>query len=586
MHKFNMQSGQARGTYPAVRSNNAKWNAVEVARLRKKARKEAAERNGGGARGNIMGAAAFAAEEEAKDEELRKQLRRLKPGAHSGPLSSVATDATNERMLSTGLDGVLAVWDFRSHRLLHAVHLGSPVAQAILQRESGLLAAACDDFVVRLYDANINDAGTAVSAVRTGKRKKTPPPPRRVRTFAGHTGRVTDMAMTPDGRWLLTASTDGTVRVWDVPTAACVDWFRFDETVTSLDLSPSGEFLATTHVDNNGIFLWANRAHFGNVVLGDGGVEGKPRKMSLPVPQVQVRRSDKDEVLRGGGASAQLEDAEAAPTSSSSSKKSTLKLPSDKPLAPGLTTLSGLSRAKWANLPDIEIIKARNKPTEPAKAPEKAPFFLGQLSGLDAKTGRPSLFEQSVVAEEAIAGGGTLENEAEGVAGEDGKGAATRLLRMGGRGAEMSLVGLLNLSSSSSMDQSLVSSGESRIGSGSGDLPEHWSKVMEYLKGLSASGVDVQLSSLCMGTEDVEGKASLSEMMRCLTAALGSNADFDVIQAYTNRFVTLHADTIIADEQLVEVAKELRDAQRKAWGKVQTLLQHTNCLLKLFTRAN
>ena len=41
-----------------------------------------------------------------------------------------------------------------------------------------------------------------------------------------------------------------------------------------------------------------------------------------------------------------------------------------------------------------------------------------------------------------------------------------------------------------------------------------------------------------------------------------------------------------ADAQLVEVAKELRDAQRKAWGKMQTLLQHTNCLLKLFTRAN
>lgn len=172
VHKFNMQSGQARGTYPAVRSNNAKWNAVEVARLRKKARKEAAEKGGRGARG----AAAFGTEDGAEDEVLRKQLSLLKPGAHSGPLSSVATDATNERMLSTGLDGVLAVWDFRSHRLLHAVHLGSPIAQAILQRESGLLAAACDDFVVRLYDANISDAGSAVSTVRTGKRKKNAAP--------------------------------------------------------------------------------------------------------------------------------------------------------------------------------------------------------------------------------------------------------------------------------------------------------------------------------------------------------------------------------------------------------------------------
>ena len=129
VHKFNMQSGQARGTYPSVRSNSAKWNAVEVARQRKKARKAAKNPKSLGG-----GKAIFSALEDGEDEVLRKQLRLLNPGAHSGPLSSVATDATNERMRSTGLDGVLAVGF--AHCLLHAVHLGSPVAQAILQRES------------------------------------------------------------------------------------------------------------------------------------------------------------------------------------------------------------------------------------------------------------------------------------------------------------------------------------------------------------------------------------------------------------------------------------------------------------------
>ena len=187
--------------------------------------------------------------------------------------------------------------------------------------------------------------------------------------------------------------------MWDVPTAACVDWFRFDETVTSLDLSPSGEFLATTHVDNNGIFLWANRAHFGNVILGDGSSMDKPRKMSLPVPQIQVRRNSKDSLHGVGGMTPneRRTPEEEEESLSMSSKSSALELPSDKPLAPGLTTLSGLSRANWANLPDIEIIKARNKPTEPAKAPEKAPFFLGQLSGLDAKMDAPVCLSRALL---------------------------------------------------------------------------------------------------------------------------------------------------------------------------------------------
>ena len=152
---------------------------------------------------------------------------------------------------------------------------------------------------------------------------------------------------------------------------------------------------------------------------------------------------------------------------------------------------------------------------------------------------------------------------------------------MGARGAEMSLVGLLNLSPAETL-----ALGDGDSDQNWADPPEHWPKVMAYLKGLSASGVDVQLASLCMGSEDEEGKASLGAMMRCLGAALASNADYDAVQAYTNRFVKLHADTIMADAKLVEVAKELRDAQHKAWGKLQKLLQHTNCLLKLFTQAN
>ena len=45
---------------------------------------------------------------------------------------------------------------------------------------------------------------------------------RRVRTFAGHADRITDMHIAQDARWLLSASLDGTLRVWDVPSARCL----------------------------------------------------------------------------------------------------------------------------------------------------------------------------------------------------------------------------------------------------------------------------------------------------------------------------------------------------------------------------
>lgn len=45
---------------------------------------------------------------------------------------------------------------------------------------------------------------------------------RLVRCFRGHTDRITDMALASDARWLLSSSLDGTVRVWDVPAANCL----------------------------------------------------------------------------------------------------------------------------------------------------------------------------------------------------------------------------------------------------------------------------------------------------------------------------------------------------------------------------
>lgn len=100
---------------------------------------------------------------------------------------------------------------------------------------AGLLATAADDFVIRLYD---------VSALRI------------VRKFEGHTDRITDLCFSEDGKWLLSSSMDGSLRIWDVILARQIDAVHVDVCVTALSLSPNMDILATTHVDQNGVYLW------------------------------------------------------------------------------------------------------------------------------------------------------------------------------------------------------------------------------------------------------------------------------------------------------------------------------------------
>ena len=76
---------------------------------------------------------------------------------------------------------------------------------------------------------------------------------------------------------------DGTIRVWDVPTGSCVDWLAFPTPPTSLTLSATGEFLATSHVGQVGISLWCDKSFFQTVFL-DGQMLEEPAYMDNPSP--------------------------------------------------------------------------------------------------------------------------------------------------------------------------------------------------------------------------------------------------------------------------------------------------------------
>lgn len=100
---------------------------------------------------------------------------------------------------------------------------------------SGLLATVADDMVLRLFDV--------VSL-------------RMVRKFEGHTDRITDACFSEDGKWLLSSSMDGSLRIWDVILARQIDAIHVDVSITAFSLSPNMDILATSHVDQNGVYLW------------------------------------------------------------------------------------------------------------------------------------------------------------------------------------------------------------------------------------------------------------------------------------------------------------------------------------------
>ncbi|KAH9063481.1 Utp21-domain-containing protein [Lactarius vividus] len=274
---------------------------------------------------------------------------RSPPGKQKSEERSVtglATDSLNRVVIVSTLDGTVNFFDFHTAKLVHVLIIPAAVVSIALQRDSGLLAVTCDDLVVRLVDIETH---------------------RIVREFGGFGGRVLDLTFSSDSRWLITTSLDSIIRTFDIPSSRLIDAFRTASIATSVSFSPTGDFLATAHVDGVGVYLWANRAQYTDISFHSITEEDLER-VNLP----SVGGAAEDEVLRhlsGLTVYDQPQDI----------------LGSVPDVDGEVVTLTLLPRSRWQTLLNLDVIQRRNKPKEPPKAPEKAPFFLPTLPGVETR---------------------------------------------------------------------------------------------------------------------------------------------------------------------------------------------------------
>ncbi|XP_040914708.1 WD repeat-containing protein 36 [Toxotes jaculatrix] len=269
--------------------------------------------------------------------------------AHSGAVRGVATDALNQLTLTAGSDWLLKFWRFKTKKQEEQLKLNAAPASMRLHRDSGMLALALDDFTILVVDIETR---------------------RVVRKFGGHHGNINDMTFSPDGRWLVTIAMDCTIRTWDLPSGCLVDCFLVAMAPVAVSMSPTGDFLATAHVDSLGVYLWTNKSLYGPVGLRPLPVDYQPATETLPGvtaagSEQEVTSEEVDDVYKSADQ-----------------------------LGAELVTLSLLPESRWKSLLHLDEIKKKNKPVAPPVAPAAAPFFLPTAPGLTPRFMLPTATEQ------------------------------------------------------------------------------------------------------------------------------------------------------------------------------------------------
>ncbi|PPQ75265.1 hypothetical protein CVT24_007438 [Panaeolus cyanescens] len=159
-------------------------------------------------------------------------------------VTSVAISPDGRWVAAGSLDYIIRIWDLRTGELVERLkgHEDSVYSVAFTPDGMGLLSGSLDK-AVKFWDIAhvINGEGEGVASTNT-----------EVKSFVGHKDFVLSVAVSNDGRWVISGSKDRTVHVWDARTAMVQFMLQgHKNSVISIDINPHGNTFATGSGDHS-----------------------------------------------------------------------------------------------------------------------------------------------------------------------------------------------------------------------------------------------------------------------------------------------------------------------------------------------
>ncbi|MEG4805915.1 AAA-like domain-containing protein [Microcoleus sp. F8-D3] len=159
---------------------------------------------------------------------------------HTNAVRSVSFSDDGKTLASAGEDGLVKLWDVENLTLLKTLQADSREVWSVKFSPGGsntpTLATASEDGTVKLW--NLSQLGGIEP-----------------QTLKGHSGRVSSLSFSPDGRTLATAGTDRTVRLWNLTGIEPKVLESHRRQVLSASFSPDGKTVASGSGDRT-VKLW------------------------------------------------------------------------------------------------------------------------------------------------------------------------------------------------------------------------------------------------------------------------------------------------------------------------------------------
>jgi U3 small nucleolar RNA-associated protein 21 len=365
-------------------------------------------------------------------------------------------------------------------------------------RASDLVALSCDDGSIRVTDIDTKKLIRELWASTSNNQLQ-----------------IVDYTFSNDGRWIIAATSDSVIRVWDLPTGHLIDAMKLSHPCTAIAFSQTGEYLATTQEGDVGVNIWTNRTLFTHVSTRNISDE------DIAVVTAPTASGEGGEGIIEAATEQEVDE----------DIQDETVVPTMDQLTEGITTLSLVPKSRWQTLLHLDIIRSRNKPKEAPKAPEKAPFFLPSLNqNMPSTADSTALMPATQDSSSRITSSALASRSAAATATSE----FTRHLEYASK-------------------------------------TENYTSMLSYLASLPPSAADIAIRTL----DTVPPCTELHTFMKALTARLEERRDYELVQAWMSVFLRLHGDVIVKDEGLIQQLRKWQEEAKRERERVGGLVGYS-----------
>jgi WD40 repeat protein len=157
---------------------------------------------------------------------------------HSDNIQAVAIHPSGKFIVSGAWDGTVKVWDFKSGRLLRVLsdHASNFVSDVVIDPDGKYIVASIGN-EIKVWDF---ESSILLRAMKTGR----------------YNYNVTSMAISPEGRYIVSSWNDRKIRLWELESGALLKTLEgHSEGITSVAVDPTGRFIASGDKDRT-VRVW------------------------------------------------------------------------------------------------------------------------------------------------------------------------------------------------------------------------------------------------------------------------------------------------------------------------------------------